>query len=104
MGGISVEISIIFGESYPRLPPSIRPTNKLFHPNNDHQGFFRLDKLEKEKWRSSMDLLLILTSFRKQFSNPCIDMVFNNDAAKYFQTNKYLFKQMLLESLSQQPV
>lgn len=79
---------LVFDESYPNIPPTIRFISKMFHPNIYENGDLCLDIL-KSKWSPTFDVLSILLSVQSLLNDPNCDSPANLEAAEVYQNGGY---------------
>lgn len=93
-GGL-FSLVLIFDESYPFNPPSVKFISKIFHPNVYPNGDLCLDIL-KSKWSPTYDVLAILLSIQSLLNDPnvnspaCLEAAekYTNDIKEYERINK----------------
>lgn len=77
---------ITFPDNYPFLPPSIKFTTRLFHPNIHENGDICLDIL-KHHWSPAYSLSHVLLSISSLLSDPNPDDPLNVEAARMYKSN-----------------
>ena len=89
---------LIFPKTYPSLPPSIRCTTKVYHPNiAPAGGELHLPILAQQDWPSSEQTVSdILRSMCEVFINPITkagDYIQNHEQANLYKSNKSKFNE-----------
>jgi len=77
-------ISIKIPNEYPNKAPTMKFTNKIFHPNISSEGTICLDIL-KDNWRPIYTLRTIIISIISLLSDPNPDSPLNSEAAKLYR-------------------
>ena len=79
---------------YPFVPPKIRCTIQLFHPNISTRGEICLDILSAQ-WSPALTLERVFCSIRALFQNPNPSDPLNPEAAKVFKEDRELFDKIV---------
>lgn len=74
---------LLFDESYPLNPPSVKFVSRMFHPNIYKNGDLCLDIL-KSKWSPTYDVLAVLLSVQSLLNDPNVNSPANLEAADMF--------------------
>ena len=92
--GGEFHLSVIIPERYPMLPPTIRFTTPIYHPNINNSGVICLDTLKSEphgKWKPSLNLSVLLTQIRILMEEPNPEDPLDTDIADQFTKNRAAF-------------
>lgn len=93
-------LHITLPDRYPFIPPIVRFTTPIYHPNIDESGRICLDLLNmppKGSWNPSVNLLGILTSLQALLQQPNPDDPLLQHIAQQYKTNQQLFMQQARE-------
>jgi ubiquitin-conjugating enzyme E2 A len=88
-GGV-FKLKLEFTEEYPNKPPVVKFLTQMYHPNIYLDGKICLDILQKE-WSPIYNVASILTSIQSLLSDPNTDSPANSEAAKIYDSDKYLY-------------
>ena len=84
--GLIYKLNIEFPSNYPFVPPKIKFTNGMFHPNVDSAGEICLDIL-KDKWTPVLNVTKALLSILAIMAEPNPSSALNMEAATLYTTN-----------------
>lgn len=84
--GLVYKLNIEFPPNYPFVPPKIKFTNGMFHPNVDITGEICLDIL-KDKWTPVLNVTKALLSILAIMAEPNPASALNMEAATLYTTN-----------------
>ena len=84
--GLVYNLRIEFPPNYPFVPPKIKFTNGMFHPNVDAAGEICLDIL-KDKWTPVLNVTKALLSILAIMAEPNPSSALNMEAATLYTSN-----------------
>lgn len=76
-------LSIEFTEGYPHVPPIVRFTTDMFHPNIYKSGHICMDMLQ-ENWSPIYDMCAVLVSIQSLLLDPNLESPANHEAAELY--------------------
>ena len=90
-GGV-FHLDINFPVQYPFVPPKVRFTTKIYHPNISSAGSICIDILKKNKWSPSLKIEKVLLSICSLLSDANPDDPLEPEIARIYKSNnkKYL--------------
>jgi ubiquitin-conjugating enzyme E2 A len=94
------DIKIIFDNTYPIKPPSVKFLSKIFHPNIYFDGKICVDILQNE-WAPTQNVRTILLSIISLLMDPNPNSPANREAAILYKENKYLYETKIRETIQQ---
>lgn len=96
--GGTFSLVLVFPETYPQDPPTIRFLSEMFHPNIYPNGELCLDILSN-RWSPSYDVLAILISIQSLLNDPNVKSPANADAAHLFSADSCAYTRKVKESV-----
>lgn len=96
--GGTFSLLIVFPETYPQDPPSIKFISEMFHPNVYPSGELCLDILSS-RWSPSYDVLSILISVQSLLSDPNAKSPANADASHLFSTDPHAYEKRVRDAV-----
>ncbi|XP_033883432.2 ubiquitin-conjugating enzyme E2 U-like [Acipenser ruthenus] len=100
-GGV-VQLYLRYSEGYNCVPPTVVFNTIPFHPNVDKDsGRPCIDFLDsKEAWNPRLSLTSILLTVQVMLSNPVLENAVNTEAAEMLRTEPSIFRQVVLDCVS----
>lgn len=95
--GLTYNLKVRIGEDYPRKPPQIFFTSKIFHPNVYRDGKICIDILQNQ-WAPTMRIITALVSIQSLLDDPNPNSPANVDAAKVYRTSMKQYKEEILKA------
>ena len=89
-------LQLKFSENYPSVPPLVRFTTPIFHPNVFVDGLICLDII-KEKWSPINTVSIVLTSIQSLLNDPNPNSPANPEAANLLVKNYKEYKRRVRE-------
>ena len=83
-------LAITFSGNYPFIPPKIRFSSPVFHPNVDRDGNIRLDILGSQ-WSPALTMDKVLIGIVSMLDEPNPKDPLNSEAAELFLTDRAAF-------------
>lgn len=77
--------------NYPHEAPKVKLTQKIYHPNLDHQGNVCLNIL-REDWKPVLNLNAVVVGLQYLFLEPNAEDPLNKDAAKDLLDDRSQFR------------
>ena len=68
--GAMLDFTLEFQEEYPFLPPTVKCTTPVYHPNIDGDGNVWLNMLTRSQWNPKSDISDVLRSLYVLFVEP----------------------------------
>ncbi|KAH0388756.1 putative ubiquitin conjugating enzyme, partial [Aureobasidium melanogenum] len=93
--GLTLKLRFNFPARYPYVPPEVRFTTPIYHPNVDMKGRICLDIL-KDKWSAVLNVGSVLLSLQSLLGEPNNASPLNGQAAEFWDTNMEEFKRNVL--------
>ncbi|EAY00712.1 ubiquitin conjugating enzyme, putative [Trichomonas vaginalis G3] len=81
------KLTLKFTEEYPHVPPSVKFTTPIFHPNVYRNGSICLDILQNN-WSPAYDISAVLTSIQSLLTDPNPNSPANAEAAQLYKENR----------------
>lgn len=92
---LKFKISLHFPDSYPYVPPKVKFTSPMWHPNVDMSGNICLDIL-KDQWSAVYNVQTILLSLQSLFEEPNNSSPLNAVAAELWDKDMVEYKKRLI--------
>lgn len=97
VGGV-FPFTVLVDDNYPMLPPKVRCTAKIYHPNLDYEGNVCLNIL-REDWLPALSLLLVLIGLQYLFLAPNPMDPLNKEAANQMAKDRDGFMRAVRASM-----
>lgn len=94
------KLTMVFDESYPTKPPTVRFLTKIFHPNVYADGALCLDILQN-RWSPTYDVAAILTSVQSLLNDPNPNSPANAQAAQMYTQDRKEYERRVRETVEQ---
>ncbi|KAK8833406.1 hypothetical protein WA577_000371, partial [Blastocystis sp. JDR] len=89
-------LQLRFPDDYPSVPPVVRFTTPIFHPNVFVDGMICLDII-KEKWSPINTVSMVLTSIQSLLNDPNPNSPANPDAASLYVNDNKAYRKKVRE-------
>ncbi|KAJ7952699.1 Ubiquitin-conjugating enzyme E2 2 [Quillaja saponaria] len=83
--GVVFSLRLTFGDSYPEMPPRVRFTSEMFHPNGRKVLINRANGNSEDAWSPCHNVSTILTSVQSLLTDPNPASPANPEAAQFYQ-------------------
>ncbi|TIC07017.1 hypothetical protein E3Q14_04371 [Wallemia mellicola] len=96
--GGAFKFTFNISNNYPHEAPKVKLTQKIYHPNLDHQGNVCLNIL-REDWKPVLNLNAVVVGLQYLFLEPNAEDPLNKDAAKDLLADRNQFKAWVRSSI-----
>ena len=83
-------LEILFNKTYPMVPPKVKFTSPIFHPNIYRDGTICLDIL-RSKWSPVLTIQTVLLSIQSLLGDPNIASPANGHASRLYKHNRKIY-------------
>ena len=94
-------LEILFNKTYPMVPPKVKFTSPIFHPNIYRDGTICLDIL-RSKWSPVLTIQTVLLSIQSLLGDPNIASPANGHASRLYKHNRKKFNKKVINMVNKE--